>query len=133
MGLTLVDLVCPAVNFNEFSPSEVKKALKKKPDEEHILQVYKASEGSSKFSTDLLYIKRESTILIYFHLRVQNDQVLKVLCLLFIWFTFFTFLFYFFGGGGIERSDFRWFKFTLVPPYSIAIGKLRLAIWDTSF
>ena len=28
---------------------------------------------------------------------------------------------------------FRWFKFTLKPPYSIAIGKLRLAIWDTSF
>ena len=104
MGLTLVDLVCPTVNFNEFSPSEVKKALMKKPDEEHILQVYKASEGSSKFSTDLLYIKRESTIWIYFHLRVQNDQMLKVLCLLFIWFTFFTFLFYFFGGGGIERS-----------------------------
>ena len=28
---------------------------------------------------------------------------------------------------------FRWFKFTLKPPYSIAHGKLRLAIWDTSF
>ena len=28
---------------------------------------------------------------------------------------------------------FRWFKFTLKPPNSIAIGKLRLAIWDTSF
>ena len=28
---------------------------------------------------------------------------------------------------------FRWFKFTLKPPYSIACGKLRLAIWDTSF
>ena len=28
---------------------------------------------------------------------------------------------------------FRWFKFTLKPPYSIPIGKLRLAIWDTSF
>ena len=27
----------------------------------------------------------------------------------------------------------RWFKFTLKPPYSIACGKLRLAIWDTSF
>ena len=27
----------------------------------------------------------------------------------------------------------RWFKFTLKPPYSIAHGKLRLAIWDTSF
>ena len=28
---------------------------------------------------------------------------------------------------------FRWFKFTLKPPYSIAWGKLQLAIWDTSF
>ena len=28
---------------------------------------------------------------------------------------------------------FRWFKFTLKPPYSIACGKLQLAIWDTSF
>ena len=28
---------------------------------------------------------------------------------------------------------FRWFKFTLKPPYSITCGKLRLAIWDTSF
>ena len=28
---------------------------------------------------------------------------------------------------------FRWFKFTLKPPYSIAHGKLRLAIWETSF
>ena len=27
----------------------------------------------------------------------------------------------------------RWFKFTLKPPYSITHGKLRLAIWDTSF
>ena len=27
---------------------------------------------------------------------------------------------------------FRWFKFTLKPPYSIAHDKLRLAIWDTS-
>ena len=27
---------------------------------------------------------------------------------------------------------FRWFKFTLKPPYSITHGKL-LAIWDTSF
>ena len=27
----------------------------------------------------------------------------------------------------------RWFKFTLKPPYSIMHGKLRLAIWDTSF
>ena len=30
-------------------------------------------------------------------------------------------------------SVFRWFKFTLKPPYSIAHDKLRLAIWDTSF
>ena len=28
---------------------------------------------------------------------------------------------------------FRWFKFTLKPPYSIMHDKLRLAIWDTSF
>ena len=28
---------------------------------------------------------------------------------------------------------FRWFKFTLKPPYSIAHDKLRLAIRDTSF
>ena len=28
---------------------------------------------------------------------------------------------------------FRWFKFTLKPPYSITHGKLRFAIWDTSF
>ena len=28
---------------------------------------------------------------------------------------------------------FRWFKFTLKPPYSIAHDKLRLAIWDTFF
>ena len=28
---------------------------------------------------------------------------------------------------------FRWFKFTLKPPYSIALDNLRLAIWDTSF
>ena len=28
---------------------------------------------------------------------------------------------------------FRWFKFTLKPPYSIVHDKLRLAIWDTSF
>ena len=28
---------------------------------------------------------------------------------------------------------FRWFKFTLKPPYSITHRKLRLAIWDTSF
>ena len=39
-------------------------------------------------------------------------------------------------GGGTQRSPgsiFRWFKFTLKPPYSIAHDKLRLAIWDTSF
>ena len=28
---------------------------------------------------------------------------------------------------------FRWFKFTLKPPYSIMCSKLQLAIWDTSF
>ena len=28
---------------------------------------------------------------------------------------------------------FRWFKFTLKPPYSIALDNLRFAIWDTSF
>ena len=33
----------------------------------------------------------------------------------------------------IRKSLFRWFKFTLKPPYSIVCGKLRLAIWDTSF
>ena len=27
---------------------------------------------------------------------------------------------------------FRWFKFTLKPPYTVAIGNLFLAIWDTS-
>ena len=32
-----------------------------------------------------------------------------------------------------EQVVFRWFKFTLKPPYSIAHDKLRLAIWDTSF
>ena len=32
-----------------------------------------------------------------------------------------------------DLEVFRWFKFTLKPPYSIAYGKLRLAIWDTSF
>ena len=35
-------------------------------------------------------------------------------------------------GTGLQPL-FRWFKFTLKPPYSIACGKLRLAIWDTSF
>ena len=33
----------------------------------------------------------------------------------------------------LETCFFRWFKFTLKPPYSIAHDKLRLAIWDTSF
>ena len=28
---------------------------------------------------------------------------------------------------------FRWFKFTLKPPYRIMHDKLQLAIWDTSF
>ena len=36
-------------------------------------------------------------------------------------------------GGGFDMAIFRWFKFTLKPPYSIAHDKLRLAIWDTSF
>ena len=27
---------------------------------------------------------------------------------------------------------FRWFKFTLKPPYRIAIGNFFSAIWDTS-
>ena len=27
----------------------------------------------------------------------------------------------------------RWFKFTLKSPYSVPIGKLQLAIWETSF
>ena len=29
-------------------------------------------------------------------------------------------------------SVFRWFKFTLKPPYRIAIGNFFSAIWDTS-
>ena len=35
----------------------------------------------------------------------------------------------------IDGGDvvFRWFKFTLKPPNRIGHGKLRLAIWDTSF
>ena len=33
----------------------------------------------------------------------------------------------------IRKSLFRWFKFTLKPPYSIALDNLRFAIWDTSF
>ena len=36
-------------------------------------------------------------------------------------------------GGMGRRLVFRWFKFTLKPPYSIALDNLRLAIWDTSF
>ena len=31
------------------------------------------------------------------------------------------------------RTLFRWFKFTLKPPYNIVHDNLRLAIWDTSF
>ena len=27
---------------------------------------------------------------------------------------------------------FRWFKFTLKPPYTVAIGNFFSAIWDTS-
>ena len=33
----------------------------------------------------------------------------------------------------ILNRVFRWFKFTLKPPYSITHGELWLAIWDTSF
>ena len=32
----------------------------------------------------------------------------------------------------IEYVLFRWFKFTLKPPYRIAIGNFFSAIWDTS-
>ena len=32
-----------------------------------------------------------------------------------------------------KSSLFRWFKFTLKPPYSIAHDKLRLAIWTLPF
>ena len=38
-----------------------------------------------------------------------------------------------YSGHFWNMSLFRWFKFTLKPPYSIARGKLQLAIWDTSF
>ena len=31
-----------------------------------------------------------------------------------------------------EHVIFRWFKFTLKPPYTITHGNLLLAIWDTS-
>ena len=37
------------------------------------------------------------------------------------------------GNKSSESLIFRWFKFTLKPPYSIAHDNLRLAIWDTSF
>ena len=37
------------------------------------------------------------------------------------------------GGKRSEVTIFRWFKFTLKPPYSITHDKLRLVIWDTSF
>ena len=33
----------------------------------------------------------------------------------------------------VDMADiFRWFKFTLKPPYSIVIGNFFSAIWDTS-
>ena len=32
----------------------------------------------------------------------------------------------------VSATIFRWFKFTLKPPYTVAIGNLILAIWDTS-
>ena len=35
--------------------------------------------------------------------------------------------------SSLTMDLFRWFKFTLKPPYSITHGKLRLTIWDTSF
>ena len=38
-----------------------------------------------------------------------------------------------FAGMTHNRRVFRWFKFTLKPPYSIGHDNLRLAIWDTSF
>ena len=36
-------------------------------------------------------------------------------------------------GHTISKCVFRWFKFTLKPPYRTMRGKLQLAIWDTSF
>ena len=36
-------------------------------------------------------------------------------------------------GNHTEQTVFRWFKFTLKPPYSIGHDNLRLAIWATSF
>ena len=44
-----------------------------------------------------------------------------------------TCTFKFFVGEGATFVVFRWFKFTLKPPYSITHGRLQLAIWDTSF
>ena len=38
----------------------------------------------------------------------------------------------FFPGKVIKIGVFRWFKFTLKPPYRIAIGNFFSAIWDTS-
>ena len=35
--------------------------------------------------------------------------------------------------GIVDLIVFRWFKFTLKPPYRITHDKLRLAICDTSF
>ena len=32
----------------------------------------------------------------------------------------------------VEIVGFRWFKFTLKPPYTITSGNLLSAIWDTS-
>ena len=36
------------------------------------------------------------------------------------------------GFSSIAKFLFKWFKFTLKPPYTIAHGHLLLAIWDTS-
>ena len=33
---------------------------------------------------------------------------------------------------GLVFLVFRWFKFTLEPPYTVASGNLLSAIWDTS-
>ena len=38
-----------------------------------------------------------------------------------------------FAAGGGACMVFRWFKFTLKPPYSIVHDNLQLALWDTSF
>ena len=37
------------------------------------------------------------------------------------------------AGVPSHNGIFRWFKFTLKPPYSIMHDKLQLAIWDTYF